>query len=274
MPTPQASLGDGNSRLAAARRLTRRQARRDTGRFLVEGTPAVTEALRCRPDAVVEIFATAEGRERNRELLADVTVAQVSPRAAAALSETATPQGLIAVCRGVDVPLADVFAGSPHIVALLVCTNDPGNAGAILRTADAAGADAVVFAGGVDLYNGKLVRASAGSLFHLDVVAEADPLEVLSLSRAAGMTSLAATGRARTGLDALTATDALAQPTMWIFGNEAHGLTTEMIDAADRSVRIPIYGAAESLNLAAAAAVCLYASALARRRTDAVHTDL
>jgi TrmH family RNA methyltransferase len=257
-------LSSSNARLAAARRLTRRSARRDAGRFLAEGAQAVREALAA--DAVLELFATAEAMERHPELTADA--AEISAKDAAALSETVTPQGLIAVCRAVDVPLATAFASGPRLVTALVDANDPGNAGTILRTADAAGASAVLFAGGVDPYNGKAVRASAGSLFHLDVVVGVDVHELLGAARTAGLRVLATTGagdRDTVDLDELADGGELASPTLWLFGNEARGLPPDVVAAADASVRVPIHGRAESLNLAAAAAVCLYASARAQR---------
>lgn len=254
-------ISDRNARLAAARRLTRRSARRDAGRFLAEGAQAVREALR-RPDVVVEVFATAAALDRHRDLLegADVPVAEVSAKAAAALSETVSPQGLVAVCERVDVALSVAFDRRPTLAVALVEPNDPGNLGTIVRTADAAGAGLIVIVGsGVDVYNGKAVRASAGSLFHLDVVVDAPAEEVLSAARAAGMACLAATGSGRIELQ-----DApLAERTLWLFGTEAHGLSEDIVRAADAAVRVPIYGAAESLNLAMAAAVCLYASAAA-----------
>jgi RNA methyltransferase, TrmH family len=259
-----APLSDNNARLVAARRLTSRRGRRDAGRFLVEGAQAVREAL-LAPGAVLEVFATSEALGRNADLLRGVTVAEVSARAAAALSETVTPQGLVAVCRRVDVTLDDVFARRPLLVAVLVDSNDPGNAGTVLRTADAAGAEAVILAGGVDIYNGKAVRATAGSMFHLDVVIDAAVEDVIGAARAAGLTTIAATGAASRDLDELAADGTLCDATLWLFGSEAHGLPADVIQAADVSVRVPIHGRAESLNLAAAAAVCLYASARQRR---------
>ena len=272
-------LSDANARLAAARRLTSRKGRREAGRFLAEGAPAVREAL-ARDDVVVEVFATAEAIERHRDLIerpaglaeptparpAAVTWSEISARAAAELSETVHPQGLIAVCRTVDVALPDAFARAPRLVAGLVEASDPGNAGTVLRTADAAGADAVVLTGsGVDVYNGKTVRASAGSLFHLDVVTIADVDALIGTAHRAGLRVLATTGAGAEDLDAIVDDGSLAAPTLWLFGNEAHGLSEDVLAAADLTVRVPIHGRAESLNLAAAAAVCLYASARAHR---------
>jgi TrmH family RNA methyltransferase len=250
-------LSSSNARLAAALRLTRRSARRETGRFLAEGAQAVREALAA--SAVVELFATAEAMARYPLLCADAS--EISARDAAALSETVTPQGLVAVCELAQPAFGDVLDRSPRLLAVLSEPNDPGNLGTIIRTADAAGADAVVIDGGVDPCNGKAVRASAGSLFHLPVVAA--PMEdVLS----SGLLTLATSGSGSSDLDSLVDDGALAAPSAWLFGTEAHGLPTDVLERASCTVRVPIYGRAESLNLAAAAAVCLYASARAQRR--------
>ena len=249
-------LSSSNARLAAARRLTRRAARRETGRFLAEGAQAVREALVA--DAVLELFATAEAMSRHPSLVEGAS--EISAKDAAALSETVTPQGLVAVCALTQPSLALVLAGGPRLLVGLSSPSDPGNLGTIIRTADAAGADAVVVDGGVDPYNGKAVRASAGSLFHLPVVS--GPLASLS----GAVQVLATTGGGARSLDDLLDDGTLARSTAWLFGSEAHGLPPSVLAAADATVRIPIHGRAESLNVAMAAAVCLYASARAQRR--------
>ncbi len=257
-------LSEQNARLAAARRLTSRKGRRGAGRFLVEGAQAVREALLV-PDAVIEVFTTETAQRRNPDLIgtaqaAGIPVSVVSDTAAAALSETTTPQGLVATAHPVDVPLTELLAAGPPLLAGLVDANEPGNAGAIIRTADAAGAGGVVLAGdSVDPYNGKAVRASAGSLFHLPVVVGHPPLDLVRAAVGAGYQVLATTGSAEREVADLD----LAAPTLWLFGNEANGLPRDVLAAAT-CVRIPIYGRAESLNLAAAAAVCLYASTTAQ----------
>lgn len=256
-------LSDSNARLAAARRLTSRKGRHAAGLFLAEGAPAVREALRAR--AVVEVFATADAIGAHRELLAGADVTEISARSAAALSETVTPQGLIAVCRLPRPSAQDVLGAAPRLLAVLVEPNDPGNLGTIIRTADAAGADAVFLDGGVDPYNGKAVRASAGSVFHLPVV-ECAAEDLLAGTHEIGMTALATSGRGDADLDDLAEDGTLARPAVWLFGSEAHGLPNSVLAATEHTVRIPIRGRAESLNLAAAAAVCLYASARAQRR--------
>lgn len=185
----------------------------------------------------------------------------------AGLSETVSPQGLVAVCGHLDVPLSDLVDTMPRLVVVLAEIQDPGNAGTVLRTADAAGAAGLVFTdGSVDPYNGKCVRASAGSLFHPALVRGGMAVTVLDTLRGAGLRVLAADGAGATDLDELANGGSLGAPTAWVFGNEARGLPSALTAHADASVRIPIHGRAESLNLAAAAAVCLYASARAHRR--------
>jgi TrmH family RNA methyltransferase len=250
-------------RVVAARRLQRRKDRDETGRFLAEGPQAVREALRA--SAVVELFGTPPAFQRYADLVAEAPAASVvTEEAMTALAETVQPQGLVAVCEQVDVSLSDALAKRPRLVAVVAEVRDPGNAGTILRTADAAGASAVIVAGdAVDPYNGKCVRASAGSLFHVEVIRS--PLAVVDDLRTSGLQVLATTGYGAEDLDSLLDDGVLSAPTAWLFGSEAHGLPESLLEAADRRVRVPIYGGAESLNLAAAAAVCLYASARAQR---------
>lgn len=244
------------------------------GLFLAEGPQAVREALN-REGVVLEVFGTTAGSERHADLQ-DAAVAAaidwhvVDDVAIAGLSETVTPQGVVAVCRMLDQPLEEVLSRQPTLVAVASDIRDPGNAGVLIRCADAAGADAVVLAGtSVDPYNGKAVRASAGSLFHLPVVTGIPVADVVGALRTAGLLVLAADGGGE-DLDAVLAGAVegadLARPTAWVFGNEAWGLPDHVSALADRVVGVPIYGAAESLNLATAAAVCLYASARSQRR--------
>jgi len=240
----------------------------------------VTEAFHCGAQ-VTDLFVTVPARTRHRDLVAEISAAGipvhvVSGEVMDELAQTVTPQGLLAVCGFVDVPLAEVASrtrpalvaprAESALVALLANVRDPGNAGTVLRTADAAGAHAVVFAdASVDPYNGKCVRASAGSLFHLPVVAGARLEDAVVTLRESGLRIVAADGRAGRSLDDPEVQARLAGPTAWMFGNEAWGLPPELVALADEPVAVPIYGRAESLNLAAAAAVCLYASARAQR---------
>jgi RNA methyltransferase, TrmH family len=257
-------LTERSARVTAARKLTRRAGRDAAGLFLAEGRQAVVEAL-AAPSVVREVFATESALDAHRELLATapVPVRLITDKAAAGLSETVTPQGLIAVCAFRDVAPETLTAGPPRLAVALAELADPGNAGTVLRTADACGAGAVVFgAGSADPYGGKAVRASAGSLFHVDVVRSA-PLETLLPSlHSVGVTVLAADGGGETALDELG--DVLRGPVLWLFGNEARGVPDDLAALADHRVRIPMRGRAESLNLAAAAAICLYATQLAQ----------
>jgi RNA methyltransferase, TrmH family len=205
-----------------------------------------------------------------RDAGADISL--VSGEVMSELAQTVTPQGLLAVCDFVDVPLDQLDNSKMRLAAVLANVRDPGNAGTVLRTADAAGADAVIFAdASVDPYNGKCVRASAGSLFHLPVVAGARLADAVAALRRAGLRIVAADGRSAVTLDDPETRAALTAPTAWLFGNEAWGLPPELLALADQSVAVPIYGRAESLNLAAAAAVCLYASASAEAAGRAGH---
>jgi TrmH family RNA methyltransferase len=272
--------GAHSPRLKAARRLTKRAFRQRERAFLAEGPQAVAEAHRCGAH-VTDLFVTVPARSRHSDLVhaiadAGVPVHVVSGEVMAELAQTVTPQGLLAVCDFIDVPLTEIIGPAGHpgaaggtrpsLVALLANVRDPGNAGTVLRTADAAGAHAVVFAdASVDPYNGKCVRASAGSLFHLPVVAGARLEDAVTTMRDAGLRIVAADGRAGHSLDDPDVQARLAEPTAWMFGNEAWGLPPELVALADEPIAVPIYGRAESLNLAAAAAVCLYASARAQR---------
>jgi RNA methyltransferase, TrmH family len=275
-PATGSYTGAHSPRLSAARRLNKRAFRQRERAFLAEGPQAVAEAFHCGAQ-VTDLFVTVPARSRHHDLVtaiaaAGVPVHIVSGEVMDELAQTVTPQGLLAVCGFVDVPLAEVTArGQPRLVALLANVRDPGNAGTVLRTADAAGAHAVVFAdASVDPYNGKCVRASAGSLFHLPVVAGARLEDVVVALREAGLRIVAADGRAGRPLDDPEVQARLAGPTAWMFGNEAWGLPPGLVALADEPVAVPIYGRAESLNLAAAAAVCLYASA----RVQRVQSDL
>ncbi|MGC5013080.1 TrmH family RNA methyltransferase [Streptosporangium sp. DT93] len=257
-------------RVKAARRLTKRAFRDRDRSFLAEGPQAVREAL-ALDGVVVELFATAEAEARHADLVAaagaaGVPLLRASGEVMAELAQTVTPQGLLAVCRFVHVPLETAVTDGATLVAVLAHVRDPGNAGTVLRTADAAGADAVVFTdASVDPYNGKCVRASAGSLFHLPVTTGAGAGHVAAHLKASGLRVLAADGAGELTLDEVD----LSGPTAWIFGNEAWGLPPDILALADEVVRVPIHGRAESLNLATAAAVCLYASARSQRTDPA-----
>ena len=284
-------------------KLAGRSARTRRRQFLAEGPQAVREALRldaARRDAGVEpivdeLYASDACLERHPEIsaLAEATgrLRRADDAVLAAMADTVNPQGIVAVCRMLDVPLEEVLARRPRLLAAMCRVQDPGNAGTILRAADSAGADAVVLtASSVDIYNPKAVRSTAGSLFHVPVVLGIEAEELAAAARAAGLGILAADGGGPLDLDALqdesaarrtaggadagvdaagTAADGayrLEDPTVWLFGNEAQGLDDAEKALADHRVAVPLYGAAESLNVGTAATVCLYASARSQRR--------
>jgi TrmH family RNA methyltransferase len=248
--------------VAAAVKLHRHVGRQRASRFLAEGPNLVEPAL--QRGLVTEVFATGAALSRYESLLNDVPVRLVTERAAKALSDTVTPVGLIAVCEVPATRLDDVLAAAPRLVAVAAEISEPGNAGTLIRIADAMGADAVVLAGyGVDPYNGKCLRASAGSIFSIPVVPEPDAPRAVAALRDAGLQVLATTVHGETSLDEADAL--LSEPTAWLFGPEAHGLSSDLAELAAHRVRISMPGNAESLNIASAAAICLYQSARAQR---------
>ena len=246
--------------MVAAVKLHRHTGRRRAARFLAEGPNLVEAAL--RRGLVSDVFATEDAAARFADLLAGTPTQLVTERAAKALSDTVTPVGLVAVCTIPDAGLAQVLADAPTLVAVPVGVSEPGNAGTIIRVADAMGADAVVLAGpSVDPYNGKCLRASAGSIFSIPVIAEPDTQAVVAGLRDAGLQVLATVLDGSVSLDDVD----LARPTAWLFGPEAHGLPPDVVELATARVRIPMAGNAESLNIGSAAAICLYQSARASR---------
>ena len=247
--------------MVAAVKLHRHTGRRRAARFLAEGPNLVEAAL--RRGLVSDVFATEDAAARFADLLAGTPTQLVTERAAKALSDTVTPVGLVAVCAIPDAGLEQVLAEAPTLVAVPVGVSEPGNAGTIIRVADAMGADAVILAGpSVDPYNGKCLRASAGSIFSIPVIAEPDTDAVVAGLRDAGLQVLATVLDGSVSLDDVD----LARPTAWLFGPEAHGLPPDVVELATARVRIPMAGNAESLNIGSAAAICLYQSARASRR--------
>jgi TrmH family RNA methyltransferase len=223
------------------------------------------------------LLITADAARRHADLVTTaaahgIDCRRVTEHELASVSQTIHPAGVVGVCAKTDVDLWTAVADDARLIVYGACIRDPGNAGTVVRCADAAGADAVIFGpSSVDLYNPKTVRASTGSIFHLSTVVDADACAVAQTCRHRGFQVLAATGTGPARLDDLLRSGRLARPTLWIFGNEAHGLDSEQLAVADREVAIPIHGRAESLNLASAAAICLYASAFAQR--PARHAD-
>ena len=261
-------LTERSSRVVSLAKLHRAAVRRSEGRFLAEGFNSVDAAL--TTGRAQQVLVRDDDSERNaglvdRALTAGVPVHQLNRRAADKLSETSTTPGIFAVCDLLTVDLDEVLAAAPTFLVVAVEPREPGNLGTLTRCADAMGADAVILLGdAVDPHNGKSVRASAGSLFHVPVVRHPDVLGGLAAVSAAGVSILATAMSGDVSLD--DADELLAAPHAWLFGNEAHGLPDAVLADAHRRIRIPLRGRAESLNLAAASAICLYASARVQHR--------
>ncbi|MGL4831790.1 MAG: TrmH family RNA methyltransferase [Propionibacteriaceae bacterium] len=263
---PRATTGE----LRSARRLSSRKFRLADGLFLAEGRQAVREAIRpgaggTQPSAIALIVADSAYAAQidllDEARSAGVDVLAATDKDVASLSDTMTPQGLIAICESVDTTLPLALAGDPRLVVICAQVRDPGNAGTVIRCADAFGADAVILTNdSVELGNPKLVRASVGSVFHLPIVTGVDLAEAVEYCRERGLRICAADG----GGQLLTEVD-LSAPTAWLMGNEAWGLPAEHKALADDVVGVPMWGQAESLNLATAAAVCLYTTAAAQQ---------
>ena len=259
----------GSARVSRVAGLSRRNVRNKHRRFLVEGPQGVREAVRHASDRVLDVYLTESAVERHADIWEETVAAQLyvhvtSEQVMDAMSADA--QGVLAVVATEEATGSEALAAAlegARLVAVVTQAQDPGNAGTIIRAADAAGADAVVLArGSVDPTAPKVVRSTAGSLFHLPVVTGVALDDAVAALHEAGLTVLAADGRG--DFDLFDAESLLEAPSAWLLGNEAHGLPSEALSRADAVVSIPIYGKAESLNVAAAAAVCLYASARAQ----------
>lgn len=256
-------LTERSSRVVSLSKLHRASVRRAEGRFLAEGANAVDAAL--TTGRAGQLLVRDDDAERFAALItraqeAGLPVHRLSARAAGKLAETTTAPGIFAVCESLVRGLDEIDLRGPGFVVVAVEPREPGNVGTLIRCADAMGAAAVVLLGdAVDPHNGKCVRASAGSVFHLPIAAERDIAGGLARIRDTGRLTLATTMSGEVPLPAAQAL--LARPHAWLFGNEAHGLPEDVVAEADHRVSIPIRGRAESLNLAAASAICLYASA-------------
>lgn len=260
-------------KVRAVAKLAKKDRRMEARLFLVEGPQAVREALTYRADQVVDLFITAHAKDRNVDLVTlandhglEVTVC--SEAVIDHMADTVTPQGVIAVVGFVDASLETVISQKPRLVALLHEVKDPGNVGNIIRTADAAGADAVVVTRqSVDVFNPKVVRASTGSLFHVPIVMGVELEDAVVALKSAGVRVLATDAEGE-DMVSLGHQGVLSHPTAWLFGNEAHGLADDDETLADAIVAVPIFGKAESLSLPTAAAVCLYQSAIAQNQVS------
>lgn len=252
--------------------LKQKKYRTQSGTFLVEGLRAVEEALRY--GSVDRLFVTEDEESRCGDLLnlaasESVETFLVDSKVMGKLADTKNPQGIAATVRMPDKSLDSLLhspAGNEDNLAPVVVLDriqDPGNMGTIIRTADASGAlGVVVLEGCVDVYSPKVVRASMGSLFHLPVISDCTPEEMLTWCCREGYLPAAA---CLDGASSLYRTD-LCRKVAFILGNEANGVSPELQQAAELKLLIPMPGLAESMNVAMAGGVILYESLRQRRK--------
>ena len=228
--------------------------RKNAGQFVAEGLQCAREALVAESGPRIEtLYLTANGRNKVEEIadLSQFNTVDVSDEVMKQMSETITPQGIIAICTIPVMQLDSIPLNGSRKFIYLSEVQDPGNAGTILRSADAFGMDAVITSpGSVDMYSPKVVRSTAGSLWHIPVF-ESISLEDL-VGRGVRGFSLGASG-SKSLNDYVSTGDTVA-----IFGNESRGLTTSENLSSIESVNIPMPGKAESLNLSAAASIVMY----------------
>ncbi len=260
-----------NQRIKEVANLKQKKFRTESGTFFVEGLRAVREAVQYAQ--VTDLFFTGGGETGTDEIIntvagRDTKLFQVDEKVMAKLSDTKTPQGVLAVVRIPDNSLRQLQPGGLNIknqksgemdnnapVVILDRVQDPGNMGTILRTADAAGALGVILLEGcVDVFSPKVVRASMGSLFHLPVLRDVTAEEALTWCYRHGYEPAAT---AMKGAANVYKTD-LSRKTAFIFGNEANGVAEELQAAAETRLFIPMAGLAESMNVAMAAGVILF----------------
>lgn len=246
-----------NALVKATAELKQKKYRLEKGLYIAEGLRTVEEAI--ASSAVVQVFYTAIEDERTRyvlEIAAEkgVDLYCVAEPIMKKLSDTDSPQGILAVCKMQDIKLESLFA-TGKMLLVLDRVGDPGNVGTMLRTADAAGVGGIVLLKGcVDIYAPKTVRSTMGSLFHVPVFAGADEAMFIKAAKHAGYELLVTTLE---GADNLYKAD-LKGRIAFVMGNEANGVTESLLKEADKRVYIPMLGKAESLNVAMAAGIVMF----------------
>lgn len=269
------------SQLQRAQRLHRREQRSRHGQTLVEGPQAVRELLACAPRLTRDLYITDEAVERHGDVAELASAAGVWTHVLATQDMrdlSADAQGVVAVISTPEAPDLDSLLREASLIVATLDIADPGNLGTIIRTADAAGADAVVVGkASAELYSPKVMRSAAGSHFHVPCVAGIEASDLAARAREAGLQVLTAEGTGEWELPVLVREAAeakilgaapsgpdLRRRALWFVGNEARGFAGCDFDA-DARVAVPLYGKAESLNVSTALAVCAYASAMAQR---------
>jgi len=247
-----------SSLLKQARRLKRRVERDRLGAFIAEGPQVLQMAIE-RSFPLVAIFTTDDDLAKTYEASQSAPVFVINEDEFASISDTVTPQGVLAIAKTPKIDIKVIDQASKLFIYVEE-VRDPGNLGTIIRTADAAGAGAVLLSpGSVDPFNDKVVRSSAGSIFNIPVIGDLAIGEIQDLAESIQANILVTTLDGKYSLFDLN--QKLTEPTIWIIGNEAAGVSEQAMEIATYTIKIPIFGLAESLNAAVAASVCLYASA-------------
>lgn len=265
------ALGARHQKVDRLRRLGRqRNLRAGERAFVLEGAKIIGEALDAglALEAVFVDAASAGGPEIASLLErcgdAGVRVHSLAAGVLERVTSTVTPQPVVAIAPWCDLSLDELV--DPTFLVVCADVRDPGNAGTVLRSAEAAGADGVVFCdGSVDVFNPKTVRASAGSMFHVPIVSSGAPADVLERLAASGVRRLGTVAHGGTPYDEVD----LTGPVALVVGNEANGLPDELLGHIDELITIPMAGRTESLNVSMATAVLCF-EVLRRRRQQAL----
>lgn len=237
-----------NPKVKQWKKLLTKKERDKSGTFLVEGFHLVEEALK-ENDSVIEIIVSDQTGLPPRWDAGEIPVTIVTQEISDSLSDTEAPQGIYAVCRQVQIDVPDA-----KTYLLIDAVQDPGNLGTMIRTADAAGMDAVIVGkGSVDVYNSKVLRSAQGSHFHLPII-RGDLHEWVEKLHAK---NISVYGTALEGASAYTDIST-GESYALLVGNEGNGVSKELLAKTDTNLYIPIYGKSESLNVAVATGILLY----------------
>jgi TrmH family RNA methyltransferase len=261
--SPESALGPKSDVVSGARDLLTTRNRKARGQFLIEGPTSVAAVIEA--GWAVNVLAVAEHRDVLEDAASQsIRAYLITESAAAALSETVNSQGIFAVCRTPETALEDIDFSDTRPIVVCWGVSDPGNLGTIIRTAAAVNALAVITTtGSADMWNGKVLRSTAGTFTAIDLIGPLAEDVVLELLKSHGVTTLATSGTSRTSVFDPDFQKSLKTPHAWLLGSEAHGLPTHVINDVDAAVYIPMSDSVESLNVATAAAICLYSSQLA-----------
>jgi TrmH family RNA methyltransferase len=240
----------------------------DSGSFIIEGEKLLTEALAYKAAISMVLFSQSFSQSaRHDELAAElkennIALYYADDRTFKETGETDTPQGVIAIVKKTDFSLDGIIDKDELCIVLLHEVRDPGNAGTIIRTADACGLDAVLLSkGSVDLYNGKTIRSTMGSLFHIPVIQNLDTIETIAKLKGSKVITI--------GADPHSSISCIELPSYKrsaiIIGNESQGIGSDIMDLLDQNSRIPMPGRAESLNAGIAASIMMYEFSVRKR---------